>query len=154
MSKATPVTLFFGIAALVFSVAVTTHSAAEEAPKWAKEINEKWYAANKAGDAESMGRLYADDAVLVAPDQRIKGRKAIDAFHAGNFAKASSSCSWKIDRVDELKRFAVVWGQDSCVETPKTAGSTRTVKSRWVTAYERQKDGSWLTTLESYEELP
>lgn len=144
----------FGIAVLAFTVSLGARPAsAEDLPKWAQESNERWYAANKAGDAEAMGRTYTEDAVLLAPDQTARGRKEIDQFHAANFAKTQSSCTWKIDHVDELEKLAVVWGQDSCVETPKGGGAAQTVKTRWMSVYERQQDGSWLTVRESFDEL-
>ncbi len=127
---------------------------AEDIPKWAQEVNEKWYAASEAGDAEAMGRTYTVDAVLQTPDQTARGRKEIDQLHAANFAKARSTCTWKIDHVDQLEKVAAVQGHDSCVETPKAGGTPQTVKTRWMAVYERQQDGSWLTSLEAYDIEP
>ncbi len=145
----------FGIAVLAFAALLGTRlAAAEDIPKWAQETNEKWYAANQAGDADAMGHLYAEDAVLLAPDQTVRGRKEIDQYHAAGFAKTRSTCTWKIDHVDQVAKLAVVWGHDSCVETPKAAGAPQTVKSRWMSVYERQQDGSWLASREGYDIEP
>ncbi len=142
----------FGIVVLVFAALLGARLAiAEDTPKWAHEVNEKWYAANQAGDAEAQGRLYTEDAILLAPDQTVRGRKGINQYHAAGFAKNQSTCTWKIDRVDQLEKVGVVWGHDSCVETPKGGGAAQTVKTRWMGVYERQQDGSWLTALEGFD---
>lgn len=145
----------FGIVVLAFAALLGARLVlAADTPKWAQEANEKWYAANEAGDAEAMGRTYANDAVLLAPDQTVRGRKEINQFHAASFAKTRSTCTWKIDHVDQVAKLAVVWGHDSCVETPKSGGAPQTVKSRWMSVYERQQDGSWLASREGFEIEP
>jgi len=143
---------FVGVLAAVLS---TTPSSlrAQGVPTWAQEVNETWYAAFHAGDAAALMRLYASDAVLLLPDQTLRGRAAIEAYQSGNFQKTRYSCKWGIDGVQAAGRHAAVLGHDSCVESPTAGGADRTVKNRWLTVFERQTDGSWLIARDSSEEL-
>ncbi len=143
-----------GIAVLSLAASLGPSSIhAQEAPKWAQEQLEKWYAAFNAGDASALMKLYAVDAVLFLPDQTLRGRAAIEAFQKENFQKTRYACTWVIDGVQALGKQAVVWGHDACTETPKAGGAPRTVKNRWLTVLEQQKDGSWIIVRDSGEEI-
>lgn len=143
---------FVGVLAAVLSTAPSSLRA-QGVPTWAQEVNETWYAAFHAGDAAALMRLYASDAVLLLPDQTLRGRAAIEAYQSGNFQKTRYSCKWGIDGVQAAGRHAAVLGHDACVESPKAGGAGRTVKNRWLTVFERQTDGSWLIVRDSPEEV-
>jgi uncharacterized protein (TIGR02246 family) len=126
---------------------------AQTTPAWAQDVNQKWYAAFGAGDAAALMKLYAADAVLLLPDQTLRGRPAIEAYQSGNFQKTRYSCKWAIDSVQSAGKQAAVLGHDTCVESPKAGGANKTVSNRWLTVFERQADGSWLIARDTSEEV-
>lgn len=153
MMSLTPSTRYLaGLGVLVAGLGAAAVSlSAQTTPSWAQEINTKWYAAFDAGDAAAIAKFYATDAVVFAPDQTLRGRAAVQAYHAGNFQKTRFKCEWGIDSVQAVGKQAAVLGHDSCVETPKAGGAAKTTKSRWLTIYERQADGSWLMARDASE---
>ena len=125
---------------------------ARAVPEWAQDHTKQWYAAFNAGDAARITKLYAADAVLLLQDQSFEGRAAIEAFHTGNFEKARFTCTWAIDGVSTVDKLAAVWGDDSCVATPKSGGAPQRWKGHWLTVYQLQPDGSWIIVRDSGEE--
>jgi len=145
------VSIFFVLCA---AVSLTSRPLrAQATPDWAQEVNKKWYAAFNAGDAAGLMKLYAADAVLLLPDQTLRGRGAIEGFQSSNFQKTRYSCQWSIDGVQAVGKQAAVLGLDTCLESPKSGGAGKTVKNRWLTVYERQADGSWLIARDTSEEM-
>ena len=133
--------------------AVPVSLRAQTTPTWAQEVNQKWYAAFSAGDAAALMKLYVADAVLLLPDQTLRGRPAIEAYQSSNFQKTRYSCKWAIDSVQSAGKQAAVLGHDTCVESPKAGGAGKTVNNRWLTVFERQPDGSWLIARDTSEEV-
>lgn len=126
---------------------------AQATPGWAKSALEVWFAAFHGGDAGALSRLYLSDAVLLEPEETFRGREAIRAHYGKAFREARSECTWVIEGVDTVGRQAAVWGQQTCLESPKPRGSTRTVRGRWLTIFEHQADGSWLIARDAGEAI-
>jgi uncharacterized protein (TIGR02246 family) len=141
-----------GIVLLGGTVDSSTSPFAQEIPEWAQEHTKQWYAAFNAGDGAAITKLYAADAVLFLQGQTFEGRAAIEAFHKGNFEKARFACTWTIEGMSTVDKVAVVWGNDSCLDTPKTGGVPVSWKGRWLTVYQLQRDGSWMIVRDSGEE--
>jgi len=76
----------------------------------------------------------------------------IEAFHTGNFAKVRYNCTYTIESVSMVDHIAAVWGDDACVETPKSGAPPQAWQGRWLTVYQLQPDGSWLIVRDSGEE--
>ena len=120
-------------------------------PQWLQEENSKWYAALNSGDAAALAKLYADDAVSITPSRVLRSRAAIEAFHRSNFQRSQPKCTWTLGGAQVLEKQAALWGIDTCTETPKSGAAPWTSKTRWLTIYERQPNGSWLVVRESYD---
>jgi uncharacterized protein (TIGR02246 family) len=120
--------------------------------EWAKDHTAKWYAAFNAGDVPAIVQLYASDAVLLLQGETFNGRGAIEAFHRGNFEKVRYSCTFTIDSVSIVDHLAAIWGDDACIETPKSGAPAQKWQGRWLTVYQLQPDGSWLIVRDSGEE--
>ena len=112
----------------------------------------KWYTAFNAGDVPAIVELYASDAVLLLQGETFNGRGAIEAFHRGNFDKVRYSCTFTIESVSRVDNLAAIWGDDACVETPKSGAPAQSWQGRWLTVYQLQPDGSWLIVRDSGEE--
>jgi uncharacterized protein (TIGR02246 family) len=140
------VALFFG------TVSHSRPASAQAILEWAKDHTEKWYAAFNAGDVPGIVQLYASDAVLLLQGETFNGRGAIEAFHTGNFAKVRYNCTYTIESVSMVDHIAAVWGDDACVETPKSGAPSHAWQGRWLTVYQLQPDGSWLIVRDSGEE--
>ncbi len=121
-------------------------------PEWVRQRTEAWYAAFGSGDSAAMGKLYANDAVLLLQGEIFEGRTAIEAFHKGNFEKAQFACTWKVLGMVTVDKLATVWGEDSCADTPKAGGTPLDWNGRWLMVYQRQPDGSWIIVRDSGED--
>lgn len=118
-------------------------------PKWAEEFLRSWYAAYNRGDATAVANLFTDSAKL-GPDQ---GRGAIQANLKQAFARTNYNCTGRFEAIREIGELAVGWGVDTCIETPKPSGTPMTTKERWLVVFERQPDGRWLISRETWQDL-
>ena len=119
-------------------------------PQWAQTFLQNWYATYNRSDAAGVLRLFIADASL-GPH---KGRAAIAAELKKTFAAASYRCAGHFEGLRELGPLAVAWGVDTCVETPTGGASSNTTKESWLIVFERQPDGRWLISRETWEDLP
>ena len=147
-----PMRVIVGVALFAGTVGHSRPAFAQAILEWAKDHTAKWYAAFNAGDVPAIVQLYASDAVLLLQGETFNGRGAIEAFHTGNFAKVRYNCTYTIESVSMVDHIAAVWGDDACVETPKSGAPPQAWQGRWLTVYQLQPDGSWLIVRDSGEE--
>ena len=147
-----PLRVIVGVALFAATVGHSRPASAQAILEWAKDHTAKWYAAFNAGDVPAIVQLYASDAVLLLQGETFNGRGAIEAFHTGNFAKVRYNCTYTIESVSMVDHIAAVWGDDACVETPKSGALPQAWQGRWLTVYQLQPDGSWLIVRDSGEE--
>ena len=116
MAVLAPFTLLFILAGA--TVPPGSPAAAAEVAAEVAALDSRYQAAVKANDADTMGRLLADDFVLVLGDGRTFDREALLA--------EARRASRTYERQDELARDVRVWG-DTAVVTAKLwlKGSTR-----------------------------
>jgi uncharacterized protein (TIGR02246 family) len=141
-----------GVALFAGTLGHSRPASAQAILEWAKDHTAKWYAAFNAGDVPAIVQLYASDAVLLLQGETFNGRGAIEAFHRGNFEKVRYSCTFTIESVSRVDNLAAIWGDDACVETPKSGAPVQAWQGRWLTVYQLQPDGSWLIVRDSGEE--
>ncbi len=125
---------------------------AQDVPTWVLKVNRSFYEAYNSANLAALMRHYEPDAVILTPDETIRGRAAIEAFYSADFAQARSSCEWAVDGARAVGRHAAVWGHEKCVEVPKSGESSRTLIYRWLTVWGRQADGSWLIARDAWED--
>ena len=125
---------------------------AQGIPPWLTDRTKQWYTAFNAGDAAAIIRLYALNAVLFLDGEMFDGRGAIEEFHRDNFGKARFDCMWTIRGATLVDKLAVVWGDDSCIDTPRSGGAPQMWEGRWLMVYQQHADGSWLIVRDGGEE--
>ena len=132
--------ILFGLC-FILIVAITPIAAANDIPDWATEkLLAPWYAAFNAQDAEALADMYTSDAQV----GDAQGRGEIIANFKADWADTDISCSGVYDGFQIVGKLATGWGYDTCTQSPKSGGESKTVKYRWLAVYERQDDDSWL----------
>jgi len=119
------------------------------APKWAQDFLRTWYTVYNGGDAVGVAKLFTADATFGADT----GRASITATLGHAFATTRYRCAGNFEAFREIDRMAVAWGVESCTEAPKTSGRSRSTRERWLIVFERQVDGNWLISRETWQEL-
>jgi uncharacterized protein (TIGR02246 family) len=138
---------------LLLVLLVAPHAAyAQSVPEWARERTTAWYNAFNSGNAAGLAGMHTADAVLLIAGVTMEGRAAIEKFHASQFAKVKFDCKWTIQGVNVVYRIAVVWGSDTCTETPHGVPRTLNWNGRFMTVYQQQADGMWMIVRDTGEE--
>jgi uncharacterized protein (TIGR02246 family) len=150
--RSLPASAVMGIVLLGVAAGGTASPFGQAIPEWARQHTDQWYAAFNAGDATAITKLYAANAVMLLQGQTFEGRAAIGAFHKDNFEKARFDCTWTIEGMSTVDKVAVLWGNDSCLDTPRGGGAPVSWRGRWLTVYQLQPDGSWVIVRDSGEE--
>ena len=110
--------------------------------------HQAWLDAMKANDAEALGRLVTEDAVLMPPNQPvIAGRAAVIDWFAGVVEHARTT------GVEVPQREVIVAG-DVAVErgsfvwtvAPTAGGSPIEDRGNFLAIHQRQVDGTWKVT--------
>jgi uncharacterized protein (TIGR02246 family) len=121
-----------------------------------KDANAAWDKAWNAGDAEALASLYTTDAVAMAPNQPAEvGRDAIRASNQEYFDQFRDENRSVVDEVRVSGDLAVARGTQETRTTVRAGGTSFQDKSKWISAYQRQPDGSWKAFWEIYNsDLP
>jgi uncharacterized protein (TIGR02246 family) len=122
---------------------------ASVAPTWAQGFLSDWYASYNAGDAARVADLFTIDATLGGD----KGRSAILAGLTRAFGEAEFNCAGHFESFRQIEDLAVGWGVEVCTETEKTNSRSKHTKERWLIVFERQGDGRWLISRETWQDL-
>jgi uncharacterized protein (TIGR02246 family) len=121
-----------------------------------KDANAEWDKAWSAGDADALASLYTADAVAMAPNQPAQaGRDALRISSRKYFDLYSEENRSVVDDVRVSGDLAVARGTQETITTAKAGGTSFEDKSKWISAYQRQPDGSWKILWEMYNsDLP
>ena len=140
------------LAFLLLSLLAPHTAAAQNIPEWARERTTAWYNAFNSGNATALAGMHTPDAVLLLAGITMESRAAIEKFHAAQFAKVKFDCKWTIQGVSVVYRIGVVWGTDTCTETPHGIPKTLNWNGRFMTVYQQQADGMWMIIRDTGEE--
>lgn len=138
------------IALLVCSMTALVFAAQAEEPKDLQapmeENNSKWLAAYNSQDAEALGDMYSEDALLIAAgSQPIRGAKDIEAYWATD-VRDYGDHTWQIldtHSEGDLAYQVAEWTAAERAGGQKYSGNT-------VRVLERQSDGQWLTKIHMF----
>ncbi|MFO0985549.1 MAG: FKBP-type peptidyl-prolyl cis-trans isomerase [Planctomycetota bacterium] len=110
--------------------------------------NQQLMRAFRAGDLKGVAAMYADDAVLLGPNQlRIEGRKAIDDYWAGlkhpvDWQLEVLSLDGQDDLVHQIGR--------SVLTTEDDQGKCNRAEVLFAVIWRRQQDGSYKVAVDAY----
>lgn len=137
-----PPALAFGLAALlVASAGCTRPPVARSGAEGAlRAVLADYTDAANARDAEALGALYADDAVLLPPDAEIiEGKAAIAAYWAEGIEPGLSMEPVQVKRTGKAAFIAGRWMLESTTQLPADSG-------KFVLTLEQGRDGAWRVT--------
>lgn len=113
------------------------------APEWAVSSLRAWYEAYNARDAAAMRAMYSADSRVGDTDGMVQGPDAIVARMQTSW-DAGTTCDGDFIEFLEAGPIATAQGRDICTTTAED-GTTTNSYITWITVYEQQADGSWLT---------
>ena len=108
--------------------------------------NAKWLQAYNSQDAQALGKMYADDAILIAAGSPpIQGSKDIEAYWAED-VQGYSDHTWTILETRSASDLAYQVAEWTVAER----GSGARYSGNTVRILERQPDGEWLTKVHMF----
>lgn len=115
-------------------------TAADEAA--IRDINESWFEAYQAGDADAIVALYADDAVLSAPGMpALRGKKAIREYLVKDVAEGAG-LSFMVDSPTDVSVSCdLAWEFGTYTGTDESGATVD--QSKYLTVFEK-RDGKWV----------
>ena len=112
-----------------------------------KDANAEWDKAWSAGDADAVAMAPSQPAQAGRDALRISSRKYFDLYSEENRSV--------VDDIRVSGDLAVARGTQETITTAKAGGTSFEDKSKWISAYQRQPDGSWKILWEMYNsDLP
>lgn len=101
-------------------------------------------AADNAGDLERVLGYYADDAMLLPPNEEpIRGKAAIRPRYEGLFQAFLPEIVGDIDELQVAGEWAFVRGRNRGRLTPRAGGEPRTLNDVYLMLLRRDEGGSW-----------
>ena len=121
-----------------------------------KDMQAVWDKAANAGNTEAAVAFYTAEAMRMEPNQpAVVGQQAIRASLQKYFDRYTDQVRNVADDVRVSGDLAVARGSFEGTSTPKAGGSPAQVKGKWLTAFQRQADGSWKSFWDTYNsDLP
>jgi uncharacterized protein (TIGR02246 family) len=121
-----------------------------------KEASAAWDKAWNAGNVESLLALYTDEAVAMPPNQPLSvGKEAMRTANQKYFDQFREDNRSIVEDVRVSGDLAIARGTQVTITTPKAGGKTVQDKAKWISAFQRQPNGSWKVLWEMYNsDLP
>jgi ketosteroid isomerase-like protein len=108
------------------------------------KIEEEWGAAIAAGNFEKVLSFYADNAILMPPNQALLiGKESIREFMQTQPDQFIMEYSGTTEDVQVSGDLAFTRGTQTQTLIPKSGGDTLTAKGNWLCIYRIQPDGTW-----------
>ena len=111
------------------------------------QVNEaRWNRAYAERDAEALAKMYADDAALANPGQRlVRGKEAIREATSAFAADPNLKLSFEANRIQVADSGDLAYTRGRYVMTMSNAetGKPETSTGYYLTVWQRQADGSW-----------
>ena len=109
-----------------------------------KKLAVDWDSACNAGNIDALLSFYTSDVVRMGPNEpAIVGTDAMRAPFQSYFDAYKVETHGPVEDVRVSGDLAVARGAYTETSTPKAGGTPINQKGKWVSAYQRQADGSW-----------
>jgi uncharacterized protein (TIGR02246 family) len=116
-----------------------------------EELDRLWVEAVNAGDAAGAASLYADDAIVLAPNSEpLRGRSQIQGFFEEFMKLQPSFDPLDTFRVEESGALIVNAGRYSLKLLPPGADAPITDQGKYLGVFKRQADGSLKLILDTW----
>ena len=140
MKKVAGVILLIGVfAGLTFAQDKMAPAKAPSVADSVKQLEKDWLAAEKAGDADKLGQILAEDWVALGPDGKTVDKKEyVEGYKSGKAKMTSNEIGPMSVKV--LGNVAVVQGSDT--EKSSYEGKDSSGKYVWTDVFEK-RDGKW-----------
>jgi len=121
-----------------------------------KDLSTAWDKAWNDGNAEALASTHTPDAVSMEPNQpALRGKDAIRASCRRYFDEFRDENRSLVEDVRVSGDLAVARGTQETKSRLKAGGYSVRDKSKWITAFQRQPDGSWKAFWDIYNsDLP
>lgn len=120
------------------------------------ELSREWSAVAAEDDVEALMSYWADDAVMMAPDQPpLRGKEAIREFVISTGEIPGFSVSWEPleAHVSASGDMAYLVEQNQ-MTIPDSTGTLMTQYNKVVTIWKKQEDGSWKNVVDIWNGDP
>jgi len=136
-------TIFLGLSLLILGCA-TTGTMSNDADAYIRAAGPRFITAFNAGNADALSSFYADDAVMLAPNQPIaQGPAAIRTAYSGFFTAMHPTLNFAPDRIVQSGDYAYEYGHYT------TTSSSGNDQGNYVTVWHRQSNGDWKIVADS-----
>ena len=128
----------FRFALLAGALALATAAGAKEGPLDGK--SKAWADAFNKGDSVAVAALYAEDGVILPPNEkRVQGRADI-----ANFAKGMFDAGFRIQTADQDVWIDGALGAKSGTYTVTDKDGKEVDHGKWLEVWQKGADGNWL----------
>jgi ketosteroid isomerase-like protein len=118
-------------------------------------FNERYLGAINAEDIETLSSLTTDGHVMIAPNRPpIVGKAANDAANGRAFEQFDFDESWAPVETVVSGDLAFQRGTYVTTAKPRAGGEGRTIKGNFLRIYQRQPNGEWRMTRDTFNSEP
>src|SRR5215813_5773702 len=119
------------------------------------EFNKHYLGAINNGDIKTLAALTTDGHVMIAPNRPpIVGKAANDAMNGRAFEQFVFEESWSPTQTVVSGDLAFQQGTYASTAKPRTGGESRTIRGSFLRIYQRQPNGEWRMTRDTFNTEP
>ena len=119
------------------------------------EFNKHYLGAINAGDIKTLAALTTDGHVMIAPNRPpIVGKAANDAMNGRAFEQFEFDESWSPTQTVVSGDLAFQQGTYVSTAKPRAGGEARTIRGSFLRIYQRQPNGEWRMTRDTFNSEP
>jgi ketosteroid isomerase-like protein len=119
------------------------------------EFNKHYLGAINDGDIKTLSGLTTDGHVMIAPNRPpIVGKAANDAMNGRAFEQFEFDESWSPTQTVVSGDLAFQQGSYVSTAKPRSGGESRTIRGTFLRIYQRQPNGEWRMTRDTFNTEP
>jgi uncharacterized protein (TIGR02246 family) len=142
------------LVSVVCVIGLTTAAAAEDVRKAIEQVNARFVAAFKAGDAATIASLYTETAKMLPPDAtEVVGREAIQMIWQGAISDGVKDLTLKAIDVEACGDLAYEVGSFS-MQVPAENNLMATAGGNYLVIWKRGADGRWRLHIDTWNDAP